>query len=269
MKRNFVVFTFVLMLCSVISAIPAFAIPSLQLDIKNGTYDSSTQTIVASQEKFTLFAYLIPDCKAPFEDKFYVSAALSPTVSGPADLGSFSFAGTEHDVTESMITGTPPVDTLYAGQGSDPGDLPSHGIFPTYFLEYSFNFDKNQKSIAYDTQLHPGLGPTPDSDGTMYFQAFEIDTSKLDVPYVIHFDLYNTQTNSITEQETNKKCYWKKGKYVCRNVVNEVVVGYDIDIKSFAPFSHDAESRQVPEPSTIILLGVGMLGLGIWGRRRA
>lgn len=270
MKNFFVIFVAAFMLSTFIFIMPVFAIPSLQLDIKNGTYDTTTKTIVASKDKFTLYAYLIPDCNASLDDKYYISAALSPQVNIPSDLGSFSFA--ERDtivVTEDLILGTPPVDTLYAGQGADPGDLSPHGIFPTYFMEYSFTFDESHKAVAYNTQDNPGIGPIPDSNGGMYYHAFEVDTSLIDYPYVVHFDLYNTQINAVTTNETNKKCTVnKKGKLVCRNVINEVLVGSDVDIKSFAPFSHDAESRQVPEPSTILLLGTGLIGLGLWGRRR-
>jgi hypothetical protein len=37
--------------------------------------------------------------------------------------------------------------------------------------------------------------------------------------------------------------------------------GEDCDNTRFAPFSHDAESRKVPEPATLILLGPGLLGI--------
>jgi hypothetical protein len=40
------------------------------------------------------------------------------------------------------------------------------------------------------------------------------------------------------------------------------VLGYDIDINSFAPFSHDAEgSHKVPGPTTMLLLVLGLAGL--------
>jgi hypothetical protein len=68
----------------------AYAIPSLQLDIKGGYYDTKTQTVFANSDPFTLYAYLIPDAGAPLADTYYLSAAVVPQV-GPVgqNLGSF------------------------------------------------------------------------------------------------------------------------------------------------------------------------------------
>ncbi|MBI5194578.1 MAG: choice-of-anchor N protein [Nitrospirae bacterium] len=264
MGKIFVNFFVAFMLSIFIFVIPAFAIPSLQLDIKNGTYNNSTQTIVASQNKFTLYAYLKPDCKASLEDQYFISVAIHPQVTVDSDLGEFSFAGDTYGVTDDMIYGDPPLEISAGKQGHDAGDLGEHGIFPTYFMEYAFEFDSDNRAIGYDTQLHPGQGPTPSSNGDMYYQSFEVDISALDKPYVIHFDLYNRIVYNVSP---NKNKCSKTGKSC----------SYDVDIKSFAPFSHDAESGlkippqppHVPEPSTILLLGTGILGLGLWGKRRA
>ena len=56
--------------------------------------------------------------------------------------------------------------------------------------------------------------------------------------FELHFDLYNKKTS---KQDPN-----------------------DLDINAFAPFSHDAET--VPEPGSLLLFGIGMVGLA--GARR-
>lgn len=227
-------------------AVSAQAIPTLQLDIGGGTYDSSTETIVSSGEVFTLYAFLIPNSKNLLSDTYYISVAVSPTVEQPGDnLGSFSFNGDVIDVTAEMTYGIAPLEGIISQQGWDNGDLPKHSIFPTYFSEFGFYFTGNQIN-KYNTQDRAISGGLIDLDnepsGGMYYEAFTIDTSNLNSDYVIHFDLYNTKllTNS------------------------------DIDITQFAPFSHDAESchdcTPVPEASTVLLLGTGFAGLWIFKR---
>ena len=212
-----------------------FACPTLQLDIEGGTYDLTTQTIIGD-DSFTLYAYLIPDGSNTLSDEYYISAALVPMVTTESELGSFDFDGDTVNVTEDMVYGVPPLETIIA---SDPKDLPTHGIYETYFWEYEFQFDEDNEIAEYDTQDRAESGDSiPASGDGMYYVAFTIDTSLLDTDYVIHFDLYNTKV----------KC------------------SGDIDVTQFAPFSHDAESSHpVPEPKTFILLGIGLLGLGIYG----
>ena len=229
----------------------AYAIPTLQLDIEGGTYDSTTQTIIAPGNPFTLYALLIPNLKNTLTDYYYISAAIVPKLTQPGGtLGTFSLNGDDITkfpgngygtvaVTGEMVYGVPPLETIVTLQGWDKGDLPRHGIYETYFAEFEFQFNSNQIS-PYNTQdraISGGLIPT--SGNGMYYVTFNVDTANLVAGYEIHFDLYNTKLKS----------------------------GVDIDVTQFAPFSHDAEGRKVTEPSTLLLLGSGLLGLGLLGRK--
>ena len=120
----------------------SFAIPTLQLDIANGTYDYDTDKIVSSSKAFTLYALLIPNSKNPLSDTYYISAAVTPKVGSlESNLGSFRFNGTTINVTSDMTYGMPPLEDIVNLHGWDKGDLQKHSIFPTHFYEFEFSFN--------------------------------------------------------------------------------------------------------------------------------
>jgi hypothetical protein len=232
----------------------AEAVPLLQLDMKDGVYDTSSETIVGpGGGPFTLYAILSP--KATWSQDvinyflgqtYYISVAVTPAIGpAPADLGSFVFQGSNVDVSADMIYGTPPVETL---SSYDTGDLENHQIYPTFFQQFSFQFQSADKALTYDSALTPG-GPTPSTTGGSYYATFTGDTSLLNANYELHFDTYNTMLLYCAGNADS----------ACR----------DLDVDIYALFSHDAQtSHEVPEPTTMAGMMVGLAGVGAWRRRQ-
>lgn len=225
----------------------AYAVPSLQLGIAGGTYDTTTETIVASTNPFSLYAFSLSSTGT-----YRLSIALQPATSTGGNYGSFSVDGTTYDVTADMLYGVPPIEAMIAHDG---GDLGPHDVFPTYFLEIEFSFDPNAKASfcsGSNTQDCPSLsGLTTGTTGDVFYKMFNVDVSGLDAGYYLHFDLYNTKLGQTTG---------------------------DIDINDFAPFSHDAQSSSSritssatpagASSSSLVALGLGLLGFGFMRRRR-
>lgn len=227
-------------------AAPAHAVPALQLDIAGGTYDATTETVFASSNTFSLYAYYTGTAPT---STFYLSMALVPPTSVAGNYGSFKINGSTVNVTGDMVYGTPPIETYLA---FDPGDLSKHSIFPTYFAEQSFTFSgpNSGQSGVYNTQDHAGWGPQAGTG--MYYKKFDLDVSGLSAGEGIHFDFYNEAL--VT--------YCSKKSGVCSST--------DVDVNQFAPFSHDAQGMvsSVPEPETYAMLLAGLGLMGFVARRR-
>ena len=94
---------------------------------------------------------------------------------------------------------------------------------------------------AYNTADDPGAVLSYDNPN-MLFQNFAVNTAGLYDDFELHFDLYSLA------YKDNRDPYIRG---------------------DFAPFSHDAETAPVPEPSTLVLLGAGLLGLAVYRRKKS
>lgn len=243
----------------------ANALPALQVDFLGGSYDVADESVVTTEENFTLYTYATPtgnlSANDILSDTFKLSIALLPQVGPDAvNLGSFTYSigggpTVTVDVTDDMTYGNPPLESLVE---KDPGDLSPHGVFPTFFYEVPFQFIANQTSTGYNVQDDPGLGPD-DAGSDMFYRAFDFDVTGLDVGVDLHFDLYNTKLAKKSQT--------------------------DIDADLFAPFSHDGFTQRdgddggggggggdgetaVPEPISAFTSLMGMGALVVATRRR-
>lgn len=232
MKSTTVVFfTLIVSLLGFYNTVEAY--PKLQLDIDGGVYDPVTETVMATTNPFNLYAFATPsDGKFTVEKiltlEFALAVSITPQTSTVGDYGSFTLNGTTYNVTGDMVYGTPTETS---------GDLPSHGVFDTFFLEIPVVFSELDQVYPYNTQDNAGAGLFDTNGSGMLYDAFEIDMTLLDPSLGLHFDLYRVKD--------------------------------DGSVGIFSPFSHDAGSGPpVPEPTTFLLVGSGMAALGLYRRRR-
>ena len=113
--------------------------------------------------------------------------------------------------------------------GENAGSYPPHDIYPTMYHEMTIGLVNTAPEIVYD--MEPG---TTGSAMGMIFK-YQISTSYS----MIHFDSYGFFRES-------------DGKF------------------TFAPNSHDAErsGNSIPEPATMILMGLGLAGTSLFGRKK-
>ncbi len=172
--------------------------------------------------------YALIDDTFAFDQVFYLSAAIDE----PREFGSFKIGSNTISFTDMEF--------------GIPVGLPPHGVYPASYIAFDFTFANTSPSIVppfpvveYNVADDPG-GIDTDLGGATKFLtavAFDIDITELAPGRTVFFDLYTYDSfGRITK----------------------------------APFSHNAGSSTVPvpEPSTLLLLGAGIVGLAAYRRKK-
>jgi len=218
-----------LALALAVCASAALATPNLQVYIPGGTYDAATETwVVTGVSSFDVQVIGSLTGTGSYIDNVTLAAALVPSTSTVP-------AGTSITMTPgSAVTGFGPLGQSAAWQsgtpniyGTNPDFLPPHDVYPTRYMTYDMGRFNPLYAVA---DYQPPI--------TMTSAMGEIKTVHVNIQgnTAVHFDAYNHVVAA-------KK--WSR---------------------AFAPFSHDAEGSNVPEPGTLLLIATGMVGL--FGVRR-
>ncbi|MBI3466705.1 MAG: choice-of-anchor N protein [Planctomycetes bacterium] len=217
----------------------ALAIPVLQLYIDGATYDPVEDSwVIATAGPFDLWVIGDVGSYGTISDvKLAAAVDTAELLAG----GSVSLAPTTTGVVTDPSTPSSPVATANfpSADGALPvrGDgttLPPHGVYGagTSFFEWELG-----DLTLTDSPIGDFISSFPSSfPSTGQINVYTVTVSGFSQ---VHFDTYDHIVNGGNHT-----------KYV------------------FAPFSHDAGATVVPEPSSLLLVGPGMLALGVFGNRR-
>lgn len=206
---------------------PSFAVPTLQLDIPGGAYNTTDSTTYSTSSHFTLVALL--NGTLDVDRTYYISAVIEPKISlsEPApNFGSFSLNGQTFSL-DNMHAGSPP---LGASKTISP-----HDDYPSYFTEFQFHFDGTHTVGAYDVQTDKT------ANGSLYVYSLAVDTSPLAAGYSVHFDLYDI----------------KMGK----DISIDDIAPFSHDAQSMTTPPQQQTNRVPDSGTTWVLLVVGLIGV--------
>lgn len=235
-----------------LAASPAWAVPSLQLYIKGAEYNNSTESWMSYDNPFTLLvagsnqgnAATLTDLKLHIG----VPTDTPDTWSGPTNWllkpqGEVKIKGSMVDQNDNSLTQEILIFEQDNTSHGVPQELAGEGTpepWPGYYQSVrlpDMNFSSGDNLDAIPN-FDPEYDPEIEGSGKGFIYEYVISYQKGHL-FGVHLDVTGLQTknNGITKQV-------------------------------FAPYSHNADAPTVPEPTTILLFGSGLLVLAWVGRRQ-
>lgn len=208
---------------------PAMALPILQMYIEGARYDQDTETWISNQSNLNLWVIGNVGEYGPIVDVQLAAAFLT------GETGSISITPSSTTLLpDPSVSATPVFNPTVGGDGTTPlmssGDpLPDHGIYGSGVSFSQWGLGDFSLTDSAIGDFSYGFPTSTPTSGQINVYSISITGYSM-----VHFDTFN-----------------------------------HVESPSHVLFGPYSEASAIPEPTSMLLLAMGLAGaVGLWGRRR-